>query len=56
MSVRKRAWTNGQGVEKEAWVVGYVDQNGTRRLKTFPRTYQRFYYRSRTAINVSPNQ
>jgi len=35
MSVRKRAWTTSKGVEKEAWVVDYVDQSGKRRLKTF---------------------
>jgi integrase len=35
MSVRKRAWTTAKGVEKEAWVVDYVDQTGKRRLKTF---------------------
>src|SRR6202046_423118 len=35
MSVRKRAWTTSKGVEKEAWVVDYVDQAGKRHLKTF---------------------
>jgi integrase len=35
MSVRKRAWTTSKGIEKEAWVVDYVDQTGRRRLKTF---------------------
>jgi integrase len=35
MSVRKRAWTTSKGLEKEAWVVDYVDQTGARRLKTF---------------------
>jgi integrase len=35
MSVRKRSWTTSKGVEKEAWVVDYVDQTGARRLKTF---------------------
>src|ERR1700733_8363 len=35
MSVRKRAWTTSKGVEKEAWVVDYLDQTGKRRLKTF---------------------
>jgi hypothetical protein len=37
MSVRKRQWTTGKGVPKEAWVVDYVDRAGKRRLKTFPR-------------------
>ena len=37
MSVRKRTWTTAKGVEKEAWVVDYVDRSegGQRRLKTF---------------------
>jgi integrase len=35
MSVRKRAWATSKGEQKEAWVVDYVDQTGTRRLKTF---------------------
>jgi integrase len=35
MSVRKRAWITSKGVEKEAWVVDYVDQAGERHLKTF---------------------
>src|SRR5208283_1288021 len=35
MSVRKRAWTTSKGVEKEAWVVDYVDQACKRHLKTF---------------------
>jgi integrase len=34
MSVRKRSWTRN-GETKEAWVVDYVDQTGSRRLKTF---------------------
>src|SRR5262249_26042928 len=34
-SIRKREWTTRSGEEKEAWVVDYVDQRGTRRLKTF---------------------
>jgi len=37
MSVRKRQWTTGKGVPKEAWVVDYVDRAGKRRLKTFAR-------------------
>src|SRR5271169_5523969 len=35
MSIRKRNWTTDRGIEKEAWVVDYVDQLGKRRLKTF---------------------
>ena len=35
VSVRKRNWTTGKGIEKTAWVVDYADTTGTRRLKTF---------------------
>lgn len=35
MSIRKRKWTTPKGIIKEAWVVDYVDGQGTRRLKTF---------------------
>jgi integrase len=35
MSVRKRTWTTGKGIEKTAWVVDYSDATGTRRMKTF---------------------
>jgi integrase len=35
MSVRKRKWKTSLGVEREAWVVDYTDQNGKRLLKTF---------------------
>jgi integrase len=37
MSVRKRTWTTSKGVEKDAWVVDYVDkvEGGKRRLKSF---------------------
>lgn len=37
MSVRKRTWTTGKGVQRESWVVDYVDSKGVRRLKTFAR-------------------
>jgi integrase len=35
MSLRKRVWMTSKGVEKEAWVVDYVDQTGKRHLKSF---------------------
>jgi integrase len=37
MSIRKRTWRTAAGIEKEAWVVDYLDQAGKRRLKTFAR-------------------
>jgi integrase len=40
MSVRKRTWTTSKGVEKEAWIVDYVDQKGNRHLKTFEKKKQ----------------
>lgn len=30
MSIRKRQWTTGKGVERTAWVVDYVDGKGVR--------------------------
>jgi integrase len=35
MSVRKRHWKTSKGVDRESWVVDYVDQKGERKLKTF---------------------
>jgi integrase len=37
MSIRKRTWKTADGVEKEAWIVDYVDkvEGGKRRIKTF---------------------
>jgi integrase len=37
MSVRKRTWDNNDGSQGEAWIVNYVDQGGTRRMKSFAR-------------------
>ncbi len=37
MSVRKRKWTTAKGIEREAWLVDYVDGKGARRAKTFDR-------------------
>lgn len=52
MSVRKRAWTTKQGVEKEAWVVDYVDQGGTRRLKTFRRKKEADAFAATATVEV----
>src|SRR5215510_4213636 len=35
MSVRKLKWKTSKGIECEAWIVDYADQQGQRRLKTF---------------------
>src|SRR5262245_64191025 len=35
MSVRRRQWISPSGETKEAWIVDYRDQHGTRHIKTF---------------------
>jgi integrase len=35
MSVRKRKWATRAGEQKEAWIVDYVDQEGSRHIETF---------------------
>jgi hypothetical protein len=35
MAVRKRSWVTKTGERREAWVVAYTDQAGTRRIATF---------------------
>jgi integrase len=52
MSVRKRQWTTGKGVSKEAWVVDYVDRAGKRRLKTFPRKKEADAYSATARVEV----
>jgi integrase len=52
MSVRKRQWTTGKGVAKEAWVVDYVDRAGKRRLKTFPRKKEADAYSATARVEV----
>jgi integrase len=52
MSVRKRSWTTRTGETKEAWVVDYVDQLGTRRLKTFARKKEADAFKDATGVQV----
>jgi integrase len=37
MSVRRRTWRTKSGEARDAWVVAYADQAGTRRIATFER-------------------
>jgi integrase len=37
MSVRRRQWISPNGENKEAWIVDYRDQHGSRHIKTFAR-------------------
>ena len=52
MSVRKRTWKTGKGLDKEAWVVDYVDQQGVRRLKTFTKKKDADAWRASTTVSV----
>jgi len=52
MSIRKRKWTTGKGVEREAWVVDYVDGQGKRRLKTFSKKKQADEFAATAHIEV----
>jgi integrase len=52
MSVRKRKWTTAKGVEKDAWIVDYVDGDGTRRLKTFARKKEADAFEATSTVEV----
>ncbi|MBX8785097.1 MULTISPECIES: tyrosine-type recombinase/integrase [Pseudochrobactrum] len=52
MSIRKRKWTNPKGIIKEAWVVDYVDSQGTRRLKTFAKKKEADAFSATAKIEV----
>lgn len=52
MSVRKRTWTNGKGVEKSAWVVDYRDGKGARRLKSFAKKKDADQFAATASVEV----
>jgi integrase len=52
MSVRKRTWTTSRGEAKEAWIVDYSDQAGTRRLKTFERKKDADAYAQQVGVDI----
>ena len=54
MSVRKRTWTTAKGVEKEAWVVDYVDRSegGQRRLKTFDKKKDAAAFAAQASVEI----
>ena len=52
MSIRKRKWETGKGVEKEAWVVDYVDGTGARRLKTFAKKKQADAFAANATVEI----
>jgi integrase len=52
MSVRKRTWATSRGEAKEAWIVDYSDQAGTRRLKTFERKKDADAYAQQVGVDI----
>ena len=52
MSVRKRRWTTRGGEAKEAWVVIYTGQSGSRHLKTFDRKKDADAYHATVRVDV----
>jgi integrase len=50
-AVRKRKWKH-KDIEREAWVVDYVDGEGKRRLRTFERKKDADLYRSQVEVEV----
>jgi integrase len=52
MSVRKRSWQHN-GVNKDAWVVDYFDQDGDRHLKTFARKKDADAFHAKVQVDVS---
>lgn len=52
MSVRKRKWITRRGVEKEAWLVDYVDGRGVRRAKTFTKKKDADAYHATVNVEV----
>ncbi|MGB8105136.1 MAG: site-specific integrase, partial [Pseudolabrys sp.] len=52
MSVRRRSWQNRDGTRSEAWVVGYTDRAGVRRLKTFERKRDAEVFEAAVALDV----
>jgi integrase len=52
MSVRKRKWTTSSGVNREAWVVDYVDGAGARRLKTFDKKKEADAFEATATVEI----
>lgn len=52
MSVRKRKWTTGKGVERESWIVDYADARGVRRLKTFAKKKDADAFSATSSVEV----
>jgi integrase len=52
MSVRKRKWVTRSGEAKEAWIVDYTDQDGSRHIDTFKRKKDADAYAQQVGVDV----
>jgi integrase len=52
MAVRKRSWVTKTGERREAWVVAYTDQAGTRRIATFAKKRDAEAYEAQVQTEV----
>ena len=52
MSVRKRKWVTRSGEAKEAWIVDYTDQDGSRHIETFKRKKEADAYAQQVGVDV----
>jgi integrase len=52
MAVRRRTWTTQKGERKEAWIVDYADQGGSRHIETFDRKKDADAYHATVKVDV----
>jgi integrase len=52
MSVRRRTWKTGKGESREAWIVTYTDQAGSRRIATFEKKRDAADYQAQVRTEV----
>jgi integrase len=52
LSVRKRTWKSRNGEVREAWIVDYADQLGSRHIKTFARKKDADRHHATVALDV----
>ncbi len=52
VSVRRRQWVSPNGETKEAWIVDYRDQHGSRHIKTFARKRDADNHHATVAVGV----
>jgi integrase len=52
MSVRRRQWISPSGESKEAWIVDYRDQHGSRHIKTFAKKRDADTHHALVAVGV----